>query len=376
MSTDNDLSPTRNTDGGLNPTVGAPEQAAPSVAQLLMFITQQNARMESMMAMMQHDRPEVKAERLANVRLDERHFRNVPKYSKPRSSWKEWKRQFMAPVRECDVDFGDFVWEFEGREEPTDHIRKFNLTQNQFSTNMYKRLIALTTGTAFQIMESVPHFNGIEAWRLMIFQYDPKTDARLTYLVLSIIGHKIKGEDVQVGLVLWKAQLLALERDHQETLSPKIKRAFLMNVLPTGIQTRVMEHLDRLKTYREVREKVVTFCHNVDDADIGNVDDVNYSRDSWEGWWRDDFRWHEPEVPGGLNPAGDDPDIQGLADMKCHVCGGLGHMARNCTTSNPKGGGKGGKAGPANGGKARVEGSPKGLGKALRNSHLWCTTCK
>ena len=159
-------------------------------------------------------------------------------------------------------------------------------------------------------MESVPHHNGIEAWRLLNFQYDPKTDARLTSLVLNIIGHKSKGKDVQAGLVLWEGQLLALDWGHQETLSPKIKRAHLMNVLPTSVQTRVLEHVDRLKTYKEVREKVVTLCHNIDDADIGNVDDVDNSRDFWEGWWQDDFGWHEPEVPGGLHPAGDDPDTK------------------------------------------------------------------
>ena len=47
-----------------------------------------------------------------------------------------------------------------------------------------------------------------------------------------------------------------------------------MNVLPNSIQTRVVEHLDRLKTYKEVRGKVVSLCHNLDDADIGNVDDA------------------------------------------------------------------------------------------------------
>ena len=78
MSTDDDLSLTRNTDGWLNPTVGLPDQAVPSVAQLLLFLKQQNQRMENLMAMMQHDRPKVKTERIANVRLDERNFRNVP----------------------------------------------------------------------------------------------------------------------------------------------------------------------------------------------------------------------------------------------------------------------------------------------------------
>ena len=85
---------------------------------------------------------------------------------------------------------------------------------------------------------------------------------------------------------------MQLERDHQEALSPKIKRAFLMNVLPTTIQSRIMEHLDRLMTYKEVREKVVSLCHNIEDTDIGILDDLNHSptgslsaAGEWEGWW-------------------------------------------------------------------------------------------
>ena len=147
-----------------------------------------------MMQMMHHDRPEAKAEKMANVRLDERNFRNVIKFNNLRSSWKEWKRQFLGAVRECDVDFCDYVETFEGREEQIDHILEYTPTHNQLSTNMYNRLISFTTGTAFQIVESVSHFNGIEAWRLLNLQYGPKTDARLTALVLNITGHKIKGQ--------------------------------------------------------------------------------------------------------------------------------------------------------------------------------------
>ena len=182
---------------------------------------------------------------------------------------------------------------------------------------------------------------------------------------------------MQAGLILWEAELLALERDHQEVLSPKIKRAFLMNVLPASIQPRIIEHLDRLKTYKEVREKVVSLCHNIDDTDRGDIDDLHHpptgslsAPGEWDGWWQDDNSgWHEPE------PAEELPqDIQGLADMKCHVCGGMGHLARNCPTPNPKGGGKGGKAGGGKGGKGGPKGGGKG-GKGVRNSHLLCTTC-
>ena len=82
--------------------------------------------------------------------------------------------------------------------------------------------------------------------------------------------------------------MLQLERDHQETLSPKIKRALLMNVLPTSVQPRVMEHLDRLKTYKEVRGNVIALCHSIDETDICNVDYGGSGGDSWEGWWQDE----------------------------------------------------------------------------------------
>ena len=135
-------------------------------------------------------------------------------------------------------------------------------------------------------MESVPDNNGGEAWRLLNLQFDPKTDARLTSLVLGIIGHKIRGKDVHAGLVLWEAQVLALARDDQEVLSEKIRRALLMNVLPASMQSRIMEHMGRLRTYKEIRDKVVTLSRNNEDtADIGNLDDANYPPpDAWEGW--------------------------------------------------------------------------------------------
>lgn len=171
---DEDFSPPRNADGGFHPTVGQPEAEAPSVHQLLLYLAQLNLTMQNMMAMMHRDRPQIKAERLANVRLDERNFRTALKYNNLRSGWKEWMRQVMAAVRECDVGVAKITTAFERRGGPIDHIHEFNPPQCQLAINLHNRLSSLTTGTAFQIVESVPRYNGIEAWRLLNFQYDPK----------------------------------------------------------------------------------------------------------------------------------------------------------------------------------------------------------
>ena len=165
----------------------------------------------------------------------------------------------------------------------------------------------------------------------------PQTGSRLTSLILSIVGFKIKGKDVQAGLVQWESQVLALEKDHKEILSPKIRRALLMNILPSAMQNRVLEHLDRLKTYVEVREKVVALCQQ---ANGMNEADCNQLEAEWPEWPEEE--WPAEEV-----------DLQALADAKCYRCGGTGHMARDCATPSSKGKGKAGK-----GGKAGRQGSP------------------
>ena len=181
-------------------------------------------------------------------------FRTIGKLKNRRDGSRDWKLRFMAVVRACDISFADYVWGHE-KLEPEVDIMDVDPTQTQLAVNLHNRLISCTSGTAFQIVENTPANNGVEAWRQLNHRLDPKTDARLTSLVLTIAGYKIKGKDMQAGLVLWESQLLALERDHKESLSPKVRRALLMNILPTSMQSRVMEHLDRLKTYGEVRER-------------------------------------------------------------------------------------------------------------------------
>ena len=227
-----------------------------TLSQLMAFMVQQQGHMTELMGAFAKTN---ETNHLANAKLDIRNFVRMDKFDNKREHWREWEMHFSSCVRECDICFADFIWAIEKRQGTPEDIEidilSLDPTQSQLAGALYSRLIAVTSAESFRIVE-MTGVNGCEAWRLLCKRWGPQTDSRLATLIMSIVGCKIKGRDIQAGLVQWEQKVLELERAHKETLSPKIQIALLMNVLPTWMQSRGMEHLDRLKTYREVREKV------------------------------------------------------------------------------------------------------------------------
>ena len=68
------------------------------------------------------------------------------------------------------------------------------------------------------------------------------------------------------------------------------------------MQNRVMEHVDKLKTYVEVREKVVAFCQTAGASEDNNFNQLECTRPEDE--WPEEEEW----------PA--EADVQGFSDMK------------------------------------------------------------
>ena len=113
---------------------------------------------------------------------------------------------------ECDVSFSDFLSGLEKRADEIDGVSDLDPTQPQLSAVLFSRLIAVTTGTAHATVMSAQG-NGCEAWRLLNKTYDPQTDQRLTKVIMDIANFKIKGKDVQGGIIQWEQLVSSLETD-------------------------------------------------------------------------------------------------------------------------------------------------------------------
>ena len=138
-----------------------------------------------------------------------------------------------------------------------DPLADLTPTQKQLSAVLFNRLQAVTTGTANTMVLSAEG-NGCEAWRLLNGFFDPQTDQRLLRAILDVVNYKIKGKDIQGGLVEWEQLVSTLTKDHSIVLDPKLLRAFLTNILPSWMYSKIIEHLDRLPTYVDIREKVIS----------------------------------------------------------------------------------------------------------------------
>ena len=100
--------------------------------------------------------------------------------------------------------------------------------------------------------------------------------------------------------------LLSPERGHVERLGPKIRRALLLNTLPAPLQPRLLEHLDRLVDYGQVREKVVSLVQMQRSPDAMGCSQV--------------YGEEEEEMVPGANGYTEEEEAMGLAALADVVC--------------------------------------------------------
>ena len=167
----------------------------------------------------------------------------------------------------------------------------------------------------------------------MVTRYDPQTDARFANLANDLISFRVsKGQDVQTEMAKWEAMLLAMDRDHKQKFSPKMRRRLVLSIFPQGLRDRLFEHVDRLVDYAQLREEIVSLVQVArgPSTDANNVEEQET----------------EEEAPEDHSPEAEAMDLAALAEVICHRCNKKGRFARNCKLpAKGKGGESWGKGG-------------------------------
>ena len=122
-------------------------------------------------------------------------------------------------------------------------------------------LSSKTSGEAFDLVKTVEDLNGAESWRLLTARFDPKTTGKHMLLARRCVNPpKVnQAKDLHGAIDRWEEDVRRTQNVYKEPLGEGLKRAILVEMLPSTLIEGVMARLKQDDTYDSVKDMVLDY---------------------------------------------------------------------------------------------------------------------
>ncbi len=213
----------------------------------------------------------------------------------------------------------------------------------KYSAEIYDLMCQSISGEPLQIIRAVDDMEGLDAWAKLAGKYSPKSLAIAVRLV-GMVTNPPRVTDLskaEMELDKWEDMVKTLRRDFKDNFSDTVKVGIVTTMMPTSVQELIYQSIGKTICYEDVVQKVRAVVSNKvamaagkgpSPMDVGEIQHKFYY-DAYGGCEDEDDASNEV---GAVS-----------ANTQCHVCGGWGHMKRECPSAlATKGKGKGRGKGP------------------------------
>ena len=231
----------------------------------------------------------------------------------------------------------------------------------RFNGLLYNTLVTKLRGEAFNIVSSVRDARGLEAWRLVMKRYEPRTPGTKRVLLKSLSNMKAarKIEEIEKNILRVEEIYARYEVMSKEAIQEDIKTV-IMTELCTPELKEYLEFNNKDFDYKDTREAIMAYVERKRKDPLTAMEVGNHECES--EWWNDmesDLQYQDPEKYHN--------------EVNYYGFGGKGKGPSWMTKGKGKGPYKGsGKSGvyPKGGGKDKGKG--KGKKGGFQGECHWC----
>ena len=179
------------------------------------------------------------------------------------TEWQEW--QFVLKAYAFAVNpMMKHVMESAAalQDQPADHSQMSD-EERRTSTQLYYMLVLLCKDRALDSVRNAPEGNGAEAWRRLMWEFEPGVGVRYGAILQGLLRRKF-GENSETDLA---REIEAFDREvskYELQSGDKLSDAVKHGILAGGMMnTRLREHIDlnmhRLADYAALRDEVINY---------------------------------------------------------------------------------------------------------------------
>ena len=244
--------------------------------------------------------------------------------------WGQWAFLFRAYVGAYNATARAALENAETSAEPIIVDDLLEARSEELSSQVFYILALTLRGRALGVVQRVPEGNGMEAWRQLCAEYEPRLPGRFQAMLQALLSPQAGPDPVQ-SLYEWERRVAIYENQSGDHLSDPIKRAVLTSHLASGaLRAHLNLHSARLGTYREAREESLSYLRvlqqhaNQHEQHSGAQPmDLDALSKGKEGKGKD--KWKPGKGKGGK-----DKDRKGKGKDSCFYCGRPGHRKDEC----------------------------------------------
>ena len=172
--------------------------------------------------------------------IDTRAYGRLKSFSGKEEEWSTWSFVARSYLDLLSMGYRELLTAAEAIDQASEiRTADMSATARTHPWTLFNVLTQSIEGRALSIIMNAEPSNGLQAWRLLVDNYEPKIGGRYTAMLMGIIGPQwghIKEADFMESVDTWEVQIRRYEDQSREKVTAATKVAVIMKHAPGGIR--------------------------------------------------------------------------------------------------------------------------------------------